>query len=81
MTSLNAYDRHIRNCVLTWAPFGGHSDDDAFHEFGLNAQQLCDRFEELADTPTTSIRVLNDSDANLIRRTSSTLSRVGRYAE
>jgi hypothetical protein len=51
MNSLNAYDRHVLNFVLTWAPFGGHSDDDAFPEFGLDAQQLWDRFEQIADTP------------------------------
>jgi hypothetical protein len=68
ITSLDAYDRHVLNFVLTWAPFGGHSDDDAFPEFGLNAQQLGGRFEEIADRGTSSLGLLNDWDANLIRR-------------
>jgi hypothetical protein len=68
ITLLDAYDRHVLNFVLTWAPFGGHSDDDAFPEFGLNAQQLCGLFEEIANRATSSLGLLNDWDANLIRR-------------
>ena len=48
MNWLNAYNRHVLNFVLTWAPFGGHSDDDAFPEFGLDAQQLWDRPRRVA---------------------------------
>ena len=81
MNSLNAYDRHVLNFVLTWAPFGGHSDDDAFPEFGLYAQQLWDRFEQIADTPQSSLRLLDDWDATLIRRAQRQLQFLGRRAE
>lgn len=58
--------------VPSWAPFG---------EFGLDGQQLCDRFEEIAHTPESSLRLLDDWDANLIRRAQRQLQCLGRHAE
>jgi hypothetical protein len=81
MNWLNAYHRHVLNFVLTWAPFGGHSDDDAFPEFGLDAQQLWDRFEQIADTPQSCLRLLDDWDATLIRRAQRQLQCLGRRGE
>src|SRR3954466_13680709 len=41
---------------------------DAFPEFGLDVQQLWDRFEQIADTLQSYLRLLDDWDATLIRR-------------
>ena len=65
---MDEFDRHVLNFALTWEPFGGVSDDETFPEFGLSAQQLWTRFEEITTTQEQRRPELSEWDALLIDR-------------
>lgn len=65
---MDEFDRHVLNFVLTWAPFGGHTDDEAFPEFGLSAHELWTRFAEVTAAAELQVAELGEWDALLVNR-------------
>ncbi|MBX7446932.1 hypothetical protein GR927_02920 [Mycolicibacterium sp. 3033] len=65
---MDSFDRQLVSFVLTWAPFGGPDDEDAFPRFGLRTAAVWQRFERILDAVAAGQLRLDDSDAELIRR-------------
>lgn len=65
---MDAYDRHLVAFVLTWAPFGGPLDEDAFPRFGLSGRALYDRFHRIIAAAHSHMYELDELDEELVRR-------------
>jgi hypothetical protein len=63
---VNQFDRHLVSFVLTWAPFGGPTDEDTFPRFGLRANRVMGRFRRIVAAAEAKSDTLDPSDADLV---------------
>lgn len=66
--ALNEFDRHLLHFFLTWAPFGGPSDEDTFPRFGCDAASGRRRFERVATAACADLPCFCEEDAALVQR-------------
>jgi hypothetical protein len=62
---MDSFDRHLVQFVVTWAPFGGPSDEDTYPRFGLRGRKLWNRFNRIVASAELVLPELQDDDAEL----------------
>ena len=65
---MDAFDRHLVQFVVTWAPFGGPVDEDTYPRFGLSGRRMWNRFHRIVAAAELVLCELEDDDAELIRQ-------------
>jgi hypothetical protein len=65
---MDAFDRHLVQFVVTWAPFGGPADEDTYPRFGLRGRKLWNRFNRIVANAESLLPELGEDDAELIEQ-------------
>jgi hypothetical protein len=63
---MDSFDRHLVQFVVTWAPFGGPTDEDTYPRFGLRGGRLWNRFNRIVASAESVLPELEEGDAKLI---------------
>ena len=71
---MNSYEQELLSFMVTWAPFGGPQDEDAFPRFGLAVEQLWDRFARMVLSLESRATELEGYDTELLWRARRLLS-------
>jgi hypothetical protein len=65
---MDSFDRCIVQFVLAWAPYGGPREDDVWPQFGMTAEQLRSRFNQIVADLVPRVRSLPAPDRRLLER-------------
>ena len=65
--TMDWFDRKVLQYVLFWAPAGGMDNEDVFPEFGMNVDQLNERFDSIIST-LSGCSIIDESDRDLLAR-------------
>jgi hypothetical protein len=72
--TLDEFDRHLLQFFLTWAPFGGPTEEDVYPRFGLDTAAGWRRFKRVTASGYVQLLRLSADDAKLILRAATWIS-------